>query len=192
MRTTQVLGLSLETRSARRRLIVSVYAILAALLAGGWFLDQLHVTGSCLYCAAFFVGYFILGGTGPAASSGPSPARARAISPCPPAWSSSSLQPPACLSPPILPSTAMTRARASSSFAIAPTIALTRRSFRSSRPSGFCPSGRPVSSQQPCCPISYCFSPLPVSFCRSLCPRPSFSGPSPTSPQTLRMSRSQP
>jgi len=65
MRKTKVLGFSMETRSARRLLIVAVYAILAALLAAGWFLDQLHVTGPWLYYAAFFVGYFILGGVGP-------------------------------------------------------------------------------------------------------------------------------
>lgn len=64
MRKTKILGLSMETRSARRRLIVAVYALLAALLAGGWFLDQLHVTGTYVYFAAFFIGYFIFGGTG--------------------------------------------------------------------------------------------------------------------------------
>lgn len=65
MRTTKVLGLSLETRSARRRLVVAVYAILAALIAGAWFIDQFHTSAKYVYFAAFFVGYFIFGGTGP-------------------------------------------------------------------------------------------------------------------------------
>jgi hypothetical protein len=65
MRKTKILGLSMETRSARRRFVVAIYAILAAVLAGGWFLDQLHITGTYVYFAAFFVGYFIFGGTGP-------------------------------------------------------------------------------------------------------------------------------
>lgn len=65
MRKTKVFGLSMETRSARRRLVVVVYALLAALLAGGWFLDQFHVTGPYLYYAAWFIGYFVFGGVGP-------------------------------------------------------------------------------------------------------------------------------
>lgn len=64
MHKTKVFGLSMETRSARRRLVAATYSVLAALLAAGWFLDQFHVTGPYLYYAAWFIGYFIFGGIG--------------------------------------------------------------------------------------------------------------------------------
>jgi hypothetical protein len=65
MRKTKILGFSMETRTARRRFVVVVYAVLAILLAAGWFLDHLSTTGSYVYFAAFFISYFGLGGYGP-------------------------------------------------------------------------------------------------------------------------------
>jgi hypothetical protein len=73
MRKTTVFGYSMQTRSARRRLVVALYASLALALIGGFFLDRLHVSGYYIYFAALFINWKILGETlhweGPAQSA---------------------------------------------------------------------------------------------------------------------------
>ncbi|MGC2617724.1 MAG: hypothetical protein WA414_01720 [Acidobacteriaceae bacterium] len=64
MRKTTVFGYSMQTRSARRRLVVALYASLALALIGGFFLDRLHVSGYYIYFAALFINWKILGGYG--------------------------------------------------------------------------------------------------------------------------------
>lgn len=64
MRKTTVLGINMEQQANRRRLVITVYAILAALIAAGWFLDRLKVSGYYIYFAALFANYKILGGYG--------------------------------------------------------------------------------------------------------------------------------
>ena len=66
MRRTTVLGFNMEKQIARRRLVVAVYALLAALLVLGWFLDRFGVTGSIyVYFMAMFLNWKVLGGYGP-------------------------------------------------------------------------------------------------------------------------------
>jgi len=65
MRRTTVLGFNMEKQSARRRLVVAVYTLLAALVAAGWLLDRFHESGIYIYFAAFFLNYFVFGGYGP-------------------------------------------------------------------------------------------------------------------------------
>ena len=65
MRRTTILGYDMQRQSARRGLVIAVYALLAVLLIGGWFFDHLQVTGVYIYFAAFFINYFVLGGYGP-------------------------------------------------------------------------------------------------------------------------------
>lgn len=65
MRKTKIFGFSMESRSARRRLVVTTYAGLAVLIAGGWFLDHLHTSSLYTYDAALLLGYFIFGGISP-------------------------------------------------------------------------------------------------------------------------------
>ncbi len=64
MRRTTVLGLNMERRSSRRRLVVAVYLFLAACIAAGWFADRLHVSGMLVFWAAWYSSLFILGGYG--------------------------------------------------------------------------------------------------------------------------------
>lgn len=65
MRRTTVLGINMETRSARRRLVVAVYVLLFLLGLGGWFLDHLRTTGVYFYFAAFLINYVAFGGYSP-------------------------------------------------------------------------------------------------------------------------------
>jgi hypothetical protein len=65
MRRTTILGYNTQKQSARRGLVVAVYALLALLLGGGWFLDHLQTTGVYIYFAAYFISCFLLGGYGP-------------------------------------------------------------------------------------------------------------------------------
>lgn len=65
MRRTTVLGLNMERRSSRRRLVVTVYAFLLACIAAGWFADRLHTSGMLIFWAAWYISLFILGGYGP-------------------------------------------------------------------------------------------------------------------------------
>jgi len=64
MRKTTVLGINMERRASRRRLVVAVYAIFALLLAAGWMLDRLHTSGIYIYFAAMFVNWRVFGGYG--------------------------------------------------------------------------------------------------------------------------------
>ncbi len=65
MRRTTILGYNLQKQSARRGLVIAVYALLTLLLVAGWFLDRLQTTGLYIYFAAFLVNYFVFGGYGP-------------------------------------------------------------------------------------------------------------------------------
>jgi hypothetical protein len=49
-------------QASRRRLVVLIYASLAALLAAGWFVDRLNTSGICVCFAAMFVNLRIFGG----------------------------------------------------------------------------------------------------------------------------------
>lgn len=62
MRSTTVLGFNMETQTARRRLVLAVYALLTLLVAAGWFLDHLRTTGIYVYFAAIFINYVAFGG----------------------------------------------------------------------------------------------------------------------------------
>ncbi|HEY6446240.1 MAG TPA: hypothetical protein VIY53_07270 [Acidobacteriaceae bacterium] len=64
MRKTTLLGINMERQTARRRLVVAVYAFFALLILGGWRLDHLHETGIYVYFAAMLVNWRILGGYG--------------------------------------------------------------------------------------------------------------------------------
>jgi hypothetical protein len=64
MRKTTVLGYNMERQTSRRRLVVAVYAILIVLIAIGWFVDRLKVSGYYLYFAALFLNWRVLGGYG--------------------------------------------------------------------------------------------------------------------------------
>jgi hypothetical protein len=65
MRRTTILGYNMQTQSARRGLVISVYALLTALVVGAWLLDHLQTTSVYIYFAAFFINYFVFGGYGP-------------------------------------------------------------------------------------------------------------------------------
>ncbi len=64
MRRTTVFGYNMERQSARRRLVVAVYAFLFLLLIAGWLLDHLRTTGYYVYFAGYLVSYLVLGGYG--------------------------------------------------------------------------------------------------------------------------------
>lgn len=65
MRRTTVLGFNMERQAARRRLVVSAYALLALLVLAGWLLDRFHTTGVYVYFTAYIISYFVFGGYGP-------------------------------------------------------------------------------------------------------------------------------
>lgn len=54
----------MEKRTARRRLVVAVYAGLALMIAGGWFLDHLRTSGFYVYWAAILINWRVFGGYG--------------------------------------------------------------------------------------------------------------------------------
>lgn len=62
MRRTTVFGFNMETQTARRRLVLAVYAVLVTLVVAGWFLDHLRTTGIYVYFAAIFINYVAFGG----------------------------------------------------------------------------------------------------------------------------------
>jgi hypothetical protein len=56
---------NMATKARRRRLVVSVYVGLAALVLAGWFLDRWQVWGCCLILSSTtFIYCFVLGGFG--------------------------------------------------------------------------------------------------------------------------------
>lgn len=83
MRRTTVFGIPMQTRTARRRLVVSVYAGLALLVAAGWGLDRLQTTGVYVYFAAYFIGSFVFGGYGPSGLIKPFNGRGPRVQPMP-------------------------------------------------------------------------------------------------------------
>jgi hypothetical protein len=67
MRSTTVLGFNMQGQQSRRRLVIAVYALLAAAMVAGWFLDRFRATGSIyVYFVALFINWKIFGGYGTA------------------------------------------------------------------------------------------------------------------------------
>jgi len=64
MRRTTVFGYNMARQSARRRLVIAVYAFLVVLLVAGWLLDHLRTTGYYIYFAGYLISYLVLGGYG--------------------------------------------------------------------------------------------------------------------------------
>jgi len=52
----------MSRRARRRALVVGIYAVLAALIVGMWFVDQWRYTGSYLFWAAMLACWLFLGG----------------------------------------------------------------------------------------------------------------------------------
>ena len=64
MRDKTIFGFRMEKQSARRRLVIAVYAVLALLIAGGWLLDQLRTSGVYIFFTAYLINWGIFGGYG--------------------------------------------------------------------------------------------------------------------------------
>ena len=65
MPKTSILGYNMEKRAKRRRLVMVVYTVIAALLLGAWLLDRLQETAFYLIFAVSIINWKILGGYGP-------------------------------------------------------------------------------------------------------------------------------